>query len=207
MMMSRKALIVAAALVVLIAGFYVKANYFYPITNRSGSGTAIVALGDSLTYGTGAGKGEDWPSLVRKKCRCEIYNAGIPGDTTQDALSRMDKDVVSRNPRIVIVGLGGNDVLQRQPEEQMFRNLREVITRAQRNGAMVVLLGLNGFPLGGSLASGYKALAKETGSVYVPDIMGGILSNPKLKSDQIHPNAAGYQVMAEKIYNRLEPYL
>ena len=98
-------------------------------------------------------------------------------------------------------------MLQRVPEAQMFANLKTLIGQIQDSGAMVVLLGLNGFPFGGSLADGYKAVAREKGCVRVPNILGGILTNPKLKSDEVHPNAEGYKVIADRIYDKLKPYL
>lgn len=167
----------------------------------------MVALGDSLTYGTGAQRGEDWPSLISRRCNCAIINKGVPGETTAEAYERLESDVLALDPKLVIVGLGGNDILRQLPREQMFENLRLIIKEIQDSGAIVVVLGLNGFPLGGGLASGYSQLARDTGSVYVPNILGGILTNPDLKSDQFHPNAAGYEVMADKIYGKIEPYL
>lgn len=207
MQISRNLLLAVIAILVVGAAFFARKYIWYPIENRHASGDVIVALGDSLTYGTGAGRGEDWPALVERRCNCTVINKGIPGETSAEALERLETDVLDLDPRIVIIGLGGNDVLQRLPREQTFQNLRRIVEVVQNSGAMVVILGLKGFPLSDDLSSGYKQLARQTGSVYVPNILGGILSNPKLKSDQIHPNAAGYQVMADRIYNRLEPYL
>jgi len=207
MKLRRGTVLVIFAVLALGIGIYLRHTVWYPITNKIGSGTSIVAFGDSLTYGTGAGRGQDWPALLAAKSGRSIINKGVPGETTSDALQRVDKDVLSLEPRIVILGFGGNDVLQRVSEEQIFANLKTLIGEIQDSGAMVVLLGLNGFPFGGSLADGYKAVAREKGCVLVPNILGGILTNPKLKSDQVHPNAEGYKVMADRIYDKLKPYL
>lgn len=205
--MTRKTLLLIIVIVVVVIGFYVRARYWYPIENRNATGDVIVALGDSLTYGTGAQRGEDWPSIVSRHCNCTITNKGVPGDTTAEAYARLESDVLALDPKIVIVGLGGNDILRQLPREEMFKNLRQVVDEIQDSGAMVVVLGLNGFPLKGDLGSGYRQLARDTGSVYIPNILGGIFSDSKLKSDQLHPNAAGYEIMADKIYGELEPYL
>jgi lysophospholipase L1-like esterase len=207
MRISRHLLLLILAAVLILAVVGAKKYIWYPIENKNAPGDLIVALGDSLTYGTGAGRGEDWPAIVADRCGCEIINKGVPGETTADALRRLEADVLALEPRIVVVGLGGNDVLQRLPRDQTFENLRQIVKQIQQSGAMVVILGLNGFPLSDDLSSGYKKLARETGSVYVANILGGILTNPKLKSDQIHPNAAGYAVMADRIYEKLEPHL
>lgn len=205
--MTRKTLVVIVAVVVTGVGMFLRGRYWYPIENKNAAGDVIVALGDSLTYGTGAGSGEDWPSIVSRRCNCTIINKGVPGETTADAYERLESDVLALDPKIVIVGLGGNDILRQLPREQMFKNLRQIIDEVQDSGAMVVVLGLNGFPLGGDLASGYSQLARDTGSVYVSNILGGIFTNPQLKADQFHPNAAGYEIMADKIYGEIEPYL
>lgn len=207
MALSRKTFLIIAIVVAVVAGFTIKKRYYYPITNKNAGSSVIVAFGDSLTYGTGARNGEDWPSLLSAKAGCRVLNKGVPGDTTSDALARLKRDVLDQNATIVIVGLGGNDILQRSPETETFSNLRTIVDQIQASGAMVVVLGLNGFPFGGSLKAGYADLARDTGSVLVPNLMGGILTNAKYKSDQIHPNAAGYKLIADKIYNEIKPYL
>lgn len=207
MQISRKLLLAVVAAFLIMAVFAARKYIWYPIENRDATGDVIVAFGDSLTYGTGAGNGEDWPSIVARRCGCTVINKGVPGDTSGDALRRVDEDVLALEPHLVIIGLGGNDVLQRLPREETFQNLRQLVDRIQDSGAMVVILGLKGFPFSDDLSSGYKQLARETGSVYVPNILGGILSKPKYKADQIHPNAAGYVLMANRIYDKLEPYL
>ncbi len=205
--MSRRMIVLLIAVAILAIGLSLRSRFWYPIKNEMAAGGVVVALGDSLTYGTGAQLGEDWPSVVSRRCSCTIINKGVPGDTTADAYARLEADVLALNPNMVIVGLGGNDILQQHPREQMFKNLRQVVDEVQKSGAMVVILGLNGFPLGGNLTSGYSDLAKQTGSVYVPNILGGIFTDSRLKSDQFHPNAAGYELMAEKIYGEIESYL
>lgn len=202
-----KVLLLVLTLIAALGFFYVRGKYYYPVVNRDAAGDTIVALGDSLTYGTGAARGEDWPSLVGEKADRIIVNKGVPGDTTSDALARLDRDVLALKPAVVFVGLGGNDILNRLPEAELFGNLRKIIGKIQGAGSMVILLGLNGFPLDRGLGGQYAALARETGCVYVPDVLGGILTNIKLKSDQIHPNAAGYQIMADKIYGVADKYL
>lgn len=205
-MNSRRVVLLAIVVLCgLIAALWVRRTYYYPITNRHAGGDVIVALGDSLTYGTGADRPQAWPAVIQQRYGISIVNRGVPGDTTADALQRLDKDVLALAPRIVVVLLGGNDMLQQAPREQMFANLRRIITEIQESGAMVLLVGLNGFPFDNGMGSEYARLARETGCAYVPNILRGIFTNAKLKSDQIHPNAAGYEIMADRIYHGLKP--
>jgi acyl-CoA thioesterase-1 len=180
---------------------------FWPkphVRNLDSRGTAIIAFGDSLTQGYGASAGEAYPALLTSKLGVEVINAGVSGDTTETALARIDNDVVARNPRIVVVGLGGNDFLRRAPIATTEANLRAIVKTIQGAGAMVVLLGFEFPSIGPSYAKMYERVADEEECLLIDDLMDGILTDPKLRSDEIHPNAAGYAIMAERIEGPLE---
>ena len=169
------------------------------VKNLDSRGTNVIAFGDSLTAGYGAGEGEDWPSRVSASTNIRVINAGVSGDTTESALERIDEDVLARDPRIVIVGLGGNDYLRGFPIASTEANLRSIVRRIQERGAMVVLLGFRFPSLDANYEDMYERVAKEEGCLLVNRTMKGILTDPKLKADQIHPNARGYALMAERI--------
>ncbi len=97
------------------------------IKNSNPSGENIICFGDSLTYGTGASGGMDYPAQLSKMISKPIINAGVPGDTTESALERLEKDVLSRDPRIVLITLGGNDLKNNVPKEIAFNNLKTII--------------------------------------------------------------------------------
>ena len=194
---------IAGGMAVLIA----LALLFWPraaVTNLDSRGTAVIAFGDSLTAGVGAAAGEDYPSRLAQKARAPILNAGVSGDTTEAALARIEADVLAHDPRIVIVGLGGNDFLRRVPIADTEKNLREIVRRIQQRGAMVVLLGFRFPSLGPSYESMYERVADDEKCLLVPDLMDGILSDQTMKSDEIHPNARGYDLMAERVAEPLE---
>lgn len=169
------------------------------IVNLDSRGSAVIAFGDSLTAGYGAGAREDYPSVLATQLGTEVVNAGKSGDTTQSALERLEADVLARDPRMVIVGLGGNDFLGGVPIGATEANLRAAIRKIQGAGAMVVLLGFRFPTLGGSYESMYERVAEEEGCLLVPDVLDGILRDRTLMSDAIHPNGRGYRVMADRI--------
>lgn len=169
------------------------------VKNLESSGSAVIAFGDSLTAGVGASAGTDYPSRVAAATGIDIVNAGVSGDTTEDALARIEQDVLARSPRIVIVGLGGNDFLRQVPIGTTEANLRTIVRRVQDSGAMVVLLGFSFPTFGPKYGSMYEKVAEEEGCLLVPDVLDGILNDSRLKSDEIHPNADGYAIMAERI--------
>ncbi|MGD8521681.1 MAG: arylesterase [Desulfobacterales bacterium] len=165
----------------------------------------IICFGDSLTYGTGASQGMDYPSQLSQMLNKPVINAGEPGDTTGRALSRLERDVLSKNPDIVMITLGGNDLKNGVIRDTAFRNLREIVESLQEQGAEVIIGGLK-FPLRDrGYGKGYQELAEQTGAVLIPDIFEGIMGNRKLMSDPIHPNDAGYKIIAQRFHAAMLP--
>lgn len=205
--MKKLIVLLAIVLVVGLVGYWLwGGEETYPITNANPSGRNIIAFGDSLTEGKGAGKELSYPAVLSKNMGIPILNMGVSGDTTADGLARLKRDVLSRDPRIVLLGLGGNDFLRKNDKIATFENLRQIIKAIQQTGALVILISVD-FPLGGSWAKMYRELARETGCPHVPDQLGGIFGHRELMSDEVHPNHKGYAIMAEKIQPVLEQYL
>ena len=163
------------------------------------TGQRIIAFGDSLVEGRGATPGKDFVSLLARRLGTPIENAGRSGDTTASALARLDRDVLSRNPRVVIVLLGGNDFLRRVPTAETFHNLSTIVDRIRSRGAAVVLVGVSVGLLSDSYGDEYEQLARRASAGLVPDVLDGILGRGDRMSDAIHPNDEGYRVMAERI--------
>ena len=177
------------------------------VANRHSPGTAIVCFGDSLTRGEGASEGHEYPGLLAAALGRDVINAGANGDTTRDALERLEQDVLLRNPRLVIVELGGNDFLRQVPRAETFTNLEAIVRRIQERGAMVVLVGVQSGLFGDPARREYQRIARARKTAFIPNIVEDILNDPRLKSDGLHPNDAGYQVMAERILKTIQPLL
>ena len=167
------------------------------------SGSSIVAFGDSLVAGFGASEGNDFVSLLSRRIGRPVINAGRNGDTTDSGYARLEADVLSQDPRIVVLLLGGNDALRQVPAEDTFERLGAMIDRIHAVGAAVVLVGVRGSILGDTYRSGFGALAEDKQVNYVPDILAGIFGRPSLMADPIHPNDEGNGRMAD----RIEPVL
>jgi lysophospholipase L1-like esterase len=167
------------------------------------TGENIIAFGDSLVAGHGATPGKDFVSVLARRLRTPIVNAGRSGDTTASALDRLNSDVLSRNPRVVIVLLGGNDFLRGVPSEETFRNLSTIVERIRSRGAAVVLVGVSVGLFTDPYDDQYEALARRTSAGLIADILDDILGHSDRMSDSIHPNDRGYEVIAD----RLEPAL
>lgn len=170
--------------------------------------TQVVAFGDSLTAGFGASRAErNYVGLLRQQTGWEIINAGVGGDRSAQGLARLQKDVLSRHPRVVIVLLGGNDFLSKVPLATTLNNLEQILRRTQAQGAVTVLVGIQAPIIGGRTGAAMRELAQKTGSIYVPHILRDIFGKSSMMSDQIHPNDAGYARIAERIRTTAAPLL
>lgn len=177
------------------------------IKNIGSRGTNIICFGDSLTFGYGVGSGEDYPSALTKIMNMPVINAGIDGDTSIEALRRIDSDVLNRKPLLVIVEFGGNDFLRKVPKEVTANNVREMVEKIQKKGAMVAIVDSSA----GLFLREYRLLlsriARQSQAIFVPAVLSGIITDPSMKSDFIHPNGEGYKLIAQRVYRAILPYL
>jgi len=194
-----------ALLLVVISGC--GRDKFDSIRNPNSAGQAVICFGDSLTEGVGAAAGEDYPSQLARQLDLPVINAGRRSDTTADALERLPRDALVKSPRLVIVLLGGNDFLRKVPRAETRRNLRALVEHIQSQGAMVALAGMKLGLFTDEYGPLFEETAKQLGAYYLPDIMKGILGDAKLKSDAVHPNAAGYRLIAERVAEKIKPLL
>jgi lysophospholipase L1-like esterase len=168
-----------------------------------GPNEVIVAFGDSLTYGTGAAESESYPAVLAQLIGRKVVRAGVPGEVTAASLQRLPAVIDEHRPALVIVCLGGNDLLQRVNDAEIVANLREIIKAIRASGSSVVLVGVPRPALVTSAAAFYADLAKELDVPYEGRIVTDVLYQRDLKSDPIHPNAKGYRKMAEAIADLL----
>ncbi|WP_304673950.1 arylesterase [Neisseria polysaccharea] len=166
-------------------------------------GSTVLALGDSLTFGYGANPGESYPAQLQKLTGWNIVNGGVSGDTSAQALSRLPA-LLARKPKLVIVGIGGNDFLRKVPEEQTRANIAKIIETVQKENIPAVLVGVPHITLGalfGHLSDHplYEDLSEEYGIPLFGGAWAEILGDNDLKSDQIHANGKGYRRFAEKL--------
>jgi lysophospholipase L1-like esterase len=163
----------------------------------------IVAFGDSLTYGYGSTKGNDYVTILSEKIGRPIVNLGVSGDTTGDALKRIDS-VTKLQPGLVIVFLGGNDLLRRVDINNTFLNLDTILKKITENGARVILVAVPGSVFGDPYQNRFKDLAEKYDAIYVPQFLTKLVGNEELMYDEIHPNDAGYIIVAEKIFDAVK---
>ncbi len=179
----------------------------------------ILMLGDSLTDGYGLSRSQAYPALVAQKIRAagldyEVINAGVSGDTTAGGLRRVSQ-YLNRKVDVLVLELGINDAFRGIPLEQMRANQQAIIdrVRAKNPKVQVVIAGMQ-LPLYG--ADGYVRefgemfgqLATKNNAALIPYLLQGVGGDPALNlGDRIHPNAAGQKILAETVWQVLDPLL
>ena len=172
-------------------------------------GPVIVALGDSLTAGWGLSDGHGFAtqlqvSLAVAGVPATVINAGVSGDTSAGGRARLDWALADA-PDLVIVELGANDGLRGLDPAKLYENLDAIVTRLRGDGIEVLLTGMRAPPnLGREYADAFHAvfpaLADKHDVTFYPFFLDGVAAEPTLnQGDGIHPNAAGVEVIIERI--------
>jgi acyl-CoA hydrolase len=170
----------------------------------------VLAFGDSVTYGTGAARTEDYPTRLAALTGWRVHNAGIPGDTARAATSRIADALGETGAALAIIELGGNDFLRRRANADVKEDLRAIIRATRNAGAIPVLVSVPEISVVGALTGRlndspiYPALAEEEQVLLIEDAFADVLSDATLRTDPIHPNAEGYRVLATRIADELE---
>lgn len=163
----------------------------------------ILAFGDSLTYGTGVSREESYPSVLQQLSGRQVINAGVPGEVTAQGVKRLPDLLGKHSPDLLILIHGGNDMLRKKNLDMATNNLRTMILIAQERNIPVIMLAVPNPTLILSPAKFYEDLADSMGVPIEVDAISDILQYPSNKSDAIHPNAAGYRMMAKSIHQLL----
>ncbi|MBI4808985.1 MAG: arylesterase [Nitrosomonadales bacterium] len=173
-------------------------------------GSPVLALGDSLTAGAGVAPEEAWPDLLAIRTGWVVINGGVSGNTSSDALKRLPALLEQHTPVLVLVTLGGNDMLRHISQQETVANLQNILTLIRANGAKPVLLATPQPSIAGvvfqhlSAPDFYRKLAEEQQIPLIEDAIADVLSDPQLKGDPLHPSAAGHAQLSEKIFAELQ---
>jgi len=163
--------------------------------------TVILAFGDSLTYGSGANENQSYPAVLSKLTGRNVINAGIPGEVSAQGLERLPALLDRYRPELLLLCHGGNDLLRRISSTITRANIESMIDAALQRNIPVLLIGV---PKPGLIfldsAEIYSEIAEKYNLVYEGEVLPDVESDSDLKSDQIHPNADGYQRIAAAIY-------
>lgn len=164
----------------------------------------LLCLGDSLTFGYGAAAGASYPERLEQLTGHVTQNAGLNGDTAEGALARLPGLLRNNAPGLVLVSIGGNDFLRNVPPERTRAALKAIMQSAARNAQVALIAQPKPTLLAAATGSlkdheVYADVAGETGVALFAGGWAHVLARPELRSDQIHANAQGYGVFAERL--------
>jgi acyl-CoA thioesterase-1 len=166
---------------------------------RLASDAVILAFGDSLTFGTGASPTESYPAILERLVSRRVVNSGVSGEVTGEGLSRLPEVLEREKPALLILCHGGNDLLRRLDRQQTATNLRAMIRLARERGVAAIIIAVPSPGLSLTPPSFYREIASEMKIPLEEEVLTKVLSDGSLKSDYIHPNAAGYWILADSI--------
>jgi lysophospholipase L1-like esterase len=198
-MTSRKHIVLGLLLLAIVVSGGMAACSSDAKLPRLARSAVILAFGDSLTYGTGAEPSESYPAVLEQMIGRQVVNAGIPGEVTAQGLARLPEVLQKERPALMIICHGGNDMLRKLNQQQAANNLRNMIRLAQEQKVAVVLIAVPAPGLSLSPPQMYREIAKESAIPIEEKILPAVLADGSLKSDYIHPNAAGYRRIAEAL--------
>jgi len=163
----------------------------------------ILAFGDSLTFGSGAGAEQSYPAQLGQLSGRQVVRSGVPGELSDAGLARLPAELAAHRPALLLLCHGGNDLLRKQSRAQLAANLRAMVALARAQGVAVVLIGV---PRPGLLLGTdplYRELADELDLPLEDEALAQILADSRLKSDAVHPNALGYRQLAARVHDLL----
>lgn len=167
--------------------------------------TAVVlAFGDSLTFGTGAAPEQAYPAQLAQVIGREVINQGVPGEISQDGLARLPAVLDEFKPRLLILCHGGNDFLRKLDSKATEANLRAMVKLAQARNIGVLLMATPQPGIILSVPAFYETIGKELGVPVEAAVLAKVLRDNALKSDLVHPNAAGYSHIADALVQALK---
>ena len=167
-------------------------------------GSTVLALGDSLTFGTGASAETSYPTVLAGLTGWNVVNAGVPGDTSAQALARLPALLAEHQPKLVIVSIGGNDFLRKLPESDTRTHVHAICKQALAAGAQVLLVAVPRATVAAALGQMtdhalYAEVAKDLKIPLQREAWGEVLAQPDLRADAVHANARGYAQFARSV--------
>ncbi|MBN2864827.1 MAG: arylesterase [Thiotrichales bacterium] len=163
----------------------------------------ILAYGDSLTFGEGVNRENSYPAVLSQLSNRTVINAGLNGETTEQALTRLPLMLAKHQPAMVILLMGGNDFLRKVPAQTTQANLAKLVEMIQASGAQVMLVGVPAKKLFADTAELYYEVASAYEVPLEEDAVASLMVRASMKSDYVHFNEKGYQALAEAIYQSL----
>lgn len=178
----------------------------------------VLLIGDSLSAGYGLEQAQTWVVLLQNNYRdtnkpITLVNTAINGQTTDNALLKIDAWLAAHQPSHVLIELGGNDGIRGFPVKLLQKHLHQLVTISQQYGAKVALMEISIPPNLGPRYSkmfteSYHKVAKQTGAYLMPFFMADIAIVPSLMlDDNLHPNAKAQPMISDFMAREIDKWI
>ncbi|BBN83809.1 multifunctional acyl-CoA thioesterase I/protease I/lysophospholipase L1 [Pseudoalteromonas sp. A25] len=175
-------------------------------------------IGDSLSAGYGVEQAQAWVNLLQNKYDAnqkpiELINTAISGQTTDNALLKVDAWLNAHKPSHVLIELGGNDGIRGFPVKLLKKHLTELVTKSQQAGAHVALMEIHIPPNLGPryttmFTKSYEQVSNKTGAYLMPYFMIPIAVKPELmQEDNLHPNTDAQPLIRDFMEKEIDVWL
>jgi len=191
---------------------------FTNISLTSIANDKILLIGDSLSAGYGLEQAQAWVHLLQNKYKeknktITVVNTAISGQTTDNALLKIDAWLKAHQPSHVLIELGGNDGIRGFPVKLLQKHLTQLVTKSQQHGAKVALMEIQIPPNLGPryrqmFTDSYSKVANNTGAYLMPYFMTEVAVDSTLMlNDNLHPNAKAQPIIRDFMYNEIDKWL
>jgi len=178
----------------------------------------VLLIGDSLSAGYGLEQAQAWVHLLQNKYKDKnipiiLINTAISGQTTDNALLKIDVWLETHQPSHVLIELGGNDGIRGFPVKLLQKHLTELVTKSQKQGAEVALMEIQIPPNLGPRYSNmfiesYAKVAEKTGAYLMPYFMAQVaIDSSLMQNDNLHPNAEAQPIIRDFMYSEIDKWL
>jgi acyl-CoA thioesterase-1 len=192
--------IVVAVLLLALAG----CGGNYPKVGKLDANATVLAFGDSLTFGTGAGAADSYPAVLETLIARKVVRSGVPGEISEEGLERLPEVLDEVKPGLLVLCHGGNDFLRKLDDAKARANVRAMVKLARDRDIAVVLLATPKPGFGIVIPQFYAEIGQEFGIPVEVSVLESVLTDKSLKSDLVHPNAQGYRKVAEAVAKLLK---
>jgi acyl-CoA thioesterase I len=171
----------------------------YPKLGKLDANATVLAFGDSLTFGTGAGAADSYPAVLEQLIGRKVVRAGVPGEISEEGLERLPEVLDEVKPGLLVLCHGGNDFLRKLDDAKARANVHAMVKLARDRNIAVVLLATPKPGFGIVIPTFYAEIGQEFGIPVEVSVLESVLTDKSLKSDLVHPNAQGYRKVAEAV--------
>ena len=200
----KKEIIIAVIVILSVSIYFSKMINRATAIKKAGS---IICFGDSIASGHGLKREDTFPYHLALLIGEEVYNTSYSGETTRQALRRIQRDVLDLSPRLVIVEFGGNDPYRNIPLEETINNTELMVEAIHKIGAKAVIMLGEWNMLEADYLNAFRELAKRKNVLLLEDEIRVTINDPKLNFDGVHPTAQGHKILADLIYQKIMPLL